>query len=562
MILSLRGRVGRGHHPRRGTRAGPDRGPVLRAAHAAAAGDRVGQRGLARRRALGLPLPAPRGGRRGRSSSSSRCSGRSRRSCRSRSRSRSYVGVGPAGWPFFGAELVPGDELRRPRRGRARRAGAAAGRVPARAARRVAGRRRCPRSGWRWRRWWRSRGGASRPRSWAAPPVVFELLDAAAELPPLAPSVVCHGDLHFRHLLVRDGALTGVIDWGDLCRGDPAVDLMAYWMALPGFARPDFLRAYGHPVREDQLLRARVWALVCGAGLLEYALDVGDERLAREAARFARTGGMLIAPEALAERLDEFRVFDATVALDRPPEAGRTWRDRGARTTSPGTSRARCSPTWCATSPTPTRRSRSPCRAPSASLPSPGAHGIGPGVSVVIVFADVGDVGDAAVVAAALLRVRRRRRARRWADGLEGGGPAGLRAGEASYPRRRSRRIRGRRCWPRGRTSRRSWAASPPAWSTRSTRASSAARARRPTAAPAGSRAASTSPPPGRSTRRRSGCSPSSLPPGPLVFYCGGGISATVGVFAAALAGRDDARLYDGSLTEWTADPALPVEVG
>ena len=22
-----------------------------------------------------------------------------------------YVGVGPAGWPFFGAELIPGDEL-------------------------------------------------------------------------------------------------------------------------------------------------------------------------------------------------------------------------------------------------------------------------------------------------------------------------------------------------------------------------------------------------------------------------------------------------------------------
>ena len=100
----------------------------------------------------------------------------------------------------------------------------------------------------------------------------------------MAPSVVCHGDLHFRHLLVRDGALAGVIDWGDLCRGDPAVDLMAYWMALPGFARPDFLRAYGHPLREDQLLRARVWALVCCSGLLEYARDVGDERLARAAA--------------------------------------------------------------------------------------------------------------------------------------------------------------------------------------------------------------------------------------------------------------------------------------
>jgi thiosulfate/3-mercaptopyruvate sulfurtransferase len=49
---------------------------------------------------------------------------------------------------------------------------------------------------------------------------------------------------------------------------------------------------------------------------------------------------------------------------------------------------------------------------------------------------------------------------------------------------------------------------------------------------------------------------------GPVVAYCGGGISATVDVFALALLGRDDVRLYDGSLTEWTADPALPVEAG
>jgi thiosulfate/3-mercaptopyruvate sulfurtransferase len=48
----------------------------------------------------------------------------------------------------------------------------------------------------------------------------------------------------------------------------------------------------------------------------------------------------------------------------------------------------------------------------------------------------------------------------------------------------------------------------------------------------------------------------------PVIAYCGGGISATVDLFALALIGRDDARLYDGSLTEWTADPSLPVEVG
>ena len=77
-----------------------------------------------------------------------------------------------------------------------------------------------------------------------------------------------------------------MIDWGDVCRGDPAIDLMTYWFALPAFARPDFLRAYGVRARGPVAARPRL-GVSRGAGLLAYALDVGDERLAREALRLA-----------------------------------------------------------------------------------------------------------------------------------------------------------------------------------------------------------------------------------------------------------------------------------
>lgn len=48
--------------------------------------------------------------------------------------------------------------------------------------------------------------------------------------------------------------------------------------------------------------------------------------------------------------------------------------------------------------------------------------------------------------------------------------------------------------------------------------------------------------------------------PGPIVVYCGGGISATLLALGLVRAGREDVRIYDGSLEEWTADPARVVE--
>ena len=118
---------------------------------------------------------------------------------------------------------------------------------------------------------------------WRRPPSVDRLLGEAERLPPSDALVVVHGDLHFRQVLVGDDmSPTGVIDWVDVCRSDPAIDMSMLWSYLPLDGREVFLAEYG-ALSDEQLLRARVLALSLSAALALYGHKEGFPMIEREA---------------------------------------------------------------------------------------------------------------------------------------------------------------------------------------------------------------------------------------------------------------------------------------
>jgi aminoglycoside phosphotransferase (APT) family kinase protein len=200
-------------------------------------------------------------------------------------------------WPFFGAALIPGTEtadgacsdadrcrLARPLAGflRALHDGDTAaavdpaGELPSDPMGRGDMELRVPRTAERL-------ADVERLGMWRAPANVNDVLDAARGLGDPGSYALVHGDLHIRHLLVDDDCIAaGVIDWIDICRGDPAIDLPLFWSLLPAAARGEFLITYG-TATHAQLLRARVLALFLSATLAVYAHHEGMTNLEREA---------------------------------------------------------------------------------------------------------------------------------------------------------------------------------------------------------------------------------------------------------------------------------------
>jgi aminoglycoside phosphotransferase (APT) family kinase protein len=83
-----------------------------------------------------------------------------------------------------------------------------------------------------------------------------------------------HGDPHPANLIVRDGELVGVIDFGDLCAGDPATDLAGGLLALPFQSLGEFFGAYGE-LDDSTIRRTLGWAV--HFGLMFVLLGESDE---------------------------------------------------------------------------------------------------------------------------------------------------------------------------------------------------------------------------------------------------------------------------------------------
>jgi aminoglycoside phosphotransferase (APT) family kinase protein len=140
------------------------------------------------------------------------------------------------------------------------------------------------------------RGGPLRPRDEDTRAAIAALADAidadavtaAWEAALAAPEwdgspVWIHGDLDARNLLVKDGRIIGVLDWGAACVGDPASDVKVAWAVLDAETRPIFRELL--EIDDATWARARGWALSQAVLALPYYLHTYPV-IVREARRW------------------------------------------------------------------------------------------------------------------------------------------------------------------------------------------------------------------------------------------------------------------------------------
>ena len=105
---------------------------------------------------------------------------------------------------------------------------------------------------------------------------------ALAAPPWDGPPVWHHGDLDCRNWLVRNGRISGLIDWGSMGVGDPACDVMVAWKLHSPAARDAFREEL--PTDDATWERARGWAVSQAVAALSYYTPENNPSLCHEAA--------------------------------------------------------------------------------------------------------------------------------------------------------------------------------------------------------------------------------------------------------------------------------------
>jgi aminoglycoside phosphotransferase (APT) family kinase protein len=96
--------------------------------------------------------------------------------------------------------------------------------------------------------------------------------EGLVQTPPWpGPPFWLHGDLHAANVLVSDGRVSAVVDFGDITAGDPATDLIVAWMLLPTEVHQTFRAAAG--VDDDTWARGTAWALALAVTFLNNSAD-------------------------------------------------------------------------------------------------------------------------------------------------------------------------------------------------------------------------------------------------------------------------------------------------
>lgn len=116
-------------------------------------------------------------------------------------------------------------------------------------------------------------------------PGALELWERAAAAPAWdGARVWIHADLDRRNVLVRDGRLAAVLDWGGVGVGDPAVDVMVAWKLVAREERERFRALLA--VDDATWLRAQGWVLSQALIALGYYTPKNNPAIHAEATRW------------------------------------------------------------------------------------------------------------------------------------------------------------------------------------------------------------------------------------------------------------------------------------